>query len=88
MAKAAKPTADDRDLFSMGARTVRQAAAESGLSRNELFDLMDAGVLPWFPHTERRTRLIPWKAVVEYLASLYAESRGAGGADVSRTEGE
>ena len=53
-----------------GARTVRQAAAETGLSRQLLWDLMREDVLIWKAHGGNGTRLIAWKSIVEYLEAL------------------
>lgn len=57
-------------IWSMGARTVQQAVAESGLSRDMLWSLMDDGTLAWKAHGGRGTRLIAWRSIVEYLESL------------------
>jgi hypothetical protein len=57
----------------MGARTVRQAAAESGLSRDAIWNLMNDGTLPWFAHDGKGTRLVAWKAIVELLDREHRE---------------
>ena len=71
---------DARELFREGSRTVKQVAKETGLSRSELFALMAEGVLPWTPKDAKGTRIIPWSAVVDYLARLYAAHKQTTGA--------
>jgi hypothetical protein len=64
------PTPETRDLFRDGALTVRAAQEFSGLSRNELWDRMDDGTLPWFMHG--KARLLSRRALADYLERLYA----------------
>lgn len=71
MAKA-KATAPAAGVWAMGARTVRQAEAETGLSRQELWELMREGVVPWFSHGGNGRRLMAWGALVAYLERLHA----------------
>ena len=61
-------------VWSRGARTVSQAQDETGLSRNELWDLMNSGELPWFAHGGRGTRLVAWGALVDLLERWHAEA--------------
>lgn len=61
------PTALADSIWVLGSRTVKRTAQDSGLSRNELWDLMDDGTLAWQPHGGRGTRLIAWASVVAYL---------------------
>lgn len=68
------PSAEDmRD----GTLTVRQAEEFSGLSRNRLWDLMDAETIDWFPDPDsgRGTRLIVRQSLVNYLESLRERGR-------------
>jgi predicted DNA-binding transcriptional regulator AlpA len=51
---ATAPTADDLAAVSERTLTARQAVAEFGLSRSELFRLMADGVIDWFPYGEKR----------------------------------
>lgn len=61
--------------WARGSRTVRQAMAETGLSRQELWQLMTDGVVPYFVHGAyaNSRRLLSWKCLVEYLESLHKE---------------
>jgi hypothetical protein len=68
-------TARARELLAAGTRTVRQAVAETGLSRQELFALMAEGVVEWFAHGGRGTRLIVWSSLVDYLAGEYEAAK-------------
>lgn len=70
-------SAPPRSIWLRGARTVSQAQDETGLSRDELFALMGSGVLRWFSHGGRRTRIIAWGDLVDYLDRLHRE-HGAG----------
>lgn len=65
-----QPSADDIAIWSLGSRTVRQAVAETGLSRDELFVLMKEGVLRWKAKDLNGTRIIAWSDLVRYIASL------------------
>lgn len=66
--------------FARGSRTVRQAQAETGLSRQELWELMDAGAVRWMPHRGRGTRLLSWGDLTDYLDGLYEEHLKTAGA--------
>jgi hypothetical protein len=70
-----EPTAEDHAVFAGGARTVRQARAETGLSRQELFALMESGEVRWATKDMKNTRLLSWADLTRYLASLYAAKR-------------
>lgn len=50
---------------------VDEAREWSGLSCNTLYDLMDAGVLPW-RWANKKTRLIPKRALAILLADYFA----------------
>jgi predicted DNA-binding transcriptional regulator AlpA len=65
----------------MGARTVAQAQRETGYSRQELWEWMDDGTLPWFSHGGRGTRFVAWKALVERLEGEHREFQQSRGAD-------
>jgi hypothetical protein len=67
------PTPAPESVWSRGSRTLTQACAETGLSRQELTALCAEGALPWFPHTERRTKIIAWGPLVDLLERLHAE---------------
>ncbi len=66
-------TPPEDSVWSMGSRTARQVAAETALSRDEVWALMRDGTFVWMPHGGRGTRLISWKSVVEYLDRLHHE---------------
>lgn len=66
-------TPPPESIWSRGARTVSQACAETGLSRQELFALMGEGVLPWQPHGGRGTRLIAWGPLADLLDRWHRE---------------
>lgn len=68
----ATPTSDDLAIWSQGARTVSQARREFNLSRQDLFTLMEDGVLRYCVKDLKRTRLIAYGDLVKYVASLYA----------------
>lgn len=74
-AKLGKPTAADLAIWAQGSRTVRQAVADTGLDRNELFELMKAGTLRWVAKNPKGTRLIAYADLVRYVAALYAAQR-------------
>ncbi len=63
-----------REVWLEGAVKVNECVRRTGLNRGELFDLMREGVLVWVAKDAKKTRLIAWASVVDYLASLY-ESR-------------
>jgi hypothetical protein len=65
-----KPTAAELAAWAQGSRTVKQARAESGLSRQELFALMASGAVRWKVKDLKGTRLLCWSDVVAYVASL------------------
>jgi len=56
----------------MGSRTVTQLVSETGLSRQELWALMNDGTFAWFAHGGRGTRIIAWASVVAHLEELHA----------------
>ncbi len=58
---------ENTTLLSEGAMTVREAARWTGISRSDLYRLMDSGRLPWLKPC--RNRLIPRKALVELMAA-------------------
>lgn len=60
------------ELLADGTMTVRQACEFTGLGKTELFRLTSTGDLPSLRHGKRR--LIPKRAIVQFLASLLAES--------------
>jgi hypothetical protein len=64
------PPAPPIELLASGALTVEAAQEFSGLSRTELFALMDAKKVRWFK--PRKARLIVKSSLVAHLASLYA----------------
>ena len=68
--RVVKARASRRSAFLRGARTVANAIAETNLSRQELFALMDAGRVRWFAHGGRGTRFIAWGDLVDYLDEL------------------
>jgi hypothetical protein len=57
-----------------GAMSVKQAMAFTGDSRARLFQLMDAGVLVWFPVSDspRAQRRITRASLVAYMAQMLA----------------
>ena len=57
------PTAEE--LCADGCLTIAGAVEFSGLGRSKLYELMDAGVLPYVLDCKR---LIPRRALVSYLA--------------------
>lgn len=54
---------------SLGWCTVEVAQAEFGLSRSKLFELMKAGVLPWY--RPEKSRLISRRALVALCQAEY-----------------
>ena len=50
------PALPTDSIWAMGSRTVRAAIAETGLSRQLLWELMDEGRLAWQPHSLQRPR--------------------------------
>ncbi len=62
-------------VWSLGSRTVSQAMKETCLSRQELWRLMDTGVLVWLRHGGRGTRLIAWKSIVRHLERLHEQDQ-------------
>lgn len=70
-APADATAAKHRDAWSQGAHKVNETAERSGLDRNELYALMDAGVLVWMHKNAKRTRIIAWASVVDHLARQY-----------------
>jgi hypothetical protein len=64
------PTLADLGDWVHGSRTVVQAVADSGLSRDKLFDLMREGRVRWKVEGGRSTRLVCWFDVVSYVWSL------------------
>lgn len=55
------------DVWSSGCVTVREAVAEFGLSRDQLFDLMRDGALAW--RMPGKARLIARASLARWLAS-------------------
>lgn len=84
------PEPPEPSVWSMGSRTVKQAQAETGLSRDELFDLMREGVLVWMAHGGLNRRLIAWKSLVQFLEREHAafERRKAGAVQAHALRGE
>lgn len=62
-----QPLHDLPDLWLAGALPVRRAAVEFGLSRSRLYLLMGDGTMPYAEDGDKHTRLIPRKALAEYL---------------------
>ena len=67
LAKMRVVPSDPNEIWSEGAIRVVDAVAFSGLSRTELYDLMNAGELPW--SKPARHRLVPRRWLVRYLAT-------------------
>jgi hypothetical protein len=63
-------------LLADGALTVEAAVEFSGLPRTELFRLMSVGELTSFRYGNK-TKLIPKRALVAYLARRYAADQAA-----------
>jgi excisionase family DNA binding protein len=64
-------------VWSDGAMRVADAAKFSGISRSELYALMNRGELPW--SSTGRNRLVPRKWLVQFLERKQGERvRGAG----------
>ena len=57
----------DQDLFSRGAVTVAVATVLFGISRAQLYRLMDRGTLPW--SRNGRNRLLPRLALEQLLTA-------------------
>lgn len=75
-----EPLTPNRRIWKLGAiRGVRKASEFSGLSRNELFSLTDAGAVAWYPHGERGDRMISRLSLIEYLAAQYGKYVGNAG---------
>ena len=75
------PEPPAESVWSRGSRTVTQAMAETGLSRNELFALMDVGVIPWFNHGGRGAmgrRLLAWGPLCDLLERWHERHLAAG----------
>lgn len=64
------PSAEDLAIWAQGSRTVTQARAQTGLSRQEPYALMDAGVVHWCTKDLKGTRLLAWRDLNAYVASL------------------
>ncbi len=67
------PVPPTESIWSRGSRTLTQASAETGFSREHLTYLCDEGELPWFAHSGKRTKIIAWGAIVDYLDGLHQE---------------
>lgn len=67
---ATEPTEADIAAWLPGSRTVRQAQADFGLSRNRLFALMKSGTLRWKVVDEQGARLIAVVDLARYVAGL------------------
>lgn len=74
---AVRPTADDLAAAESGAMSVTQACEFSGDSRDRLWQLMDAGVLEWYPldAQPRGHRRILRRSLVLYIANQIATYR-------------
>ena len=65
---------DHLRLYRLGSiRGVRKAAEFSGLSKHEILDLTEQGVIAWYPHGDRGDRMISKLSLIEYLARQYGE---------------
>jgi hypothetical protein len=64
------PSPEELALWAQGSRTVKQAVAQSGLSRNDLFALMKDGTVRFRIKNLNGTRIVLWCDVVRYVASL------------------
>lgn len=72
------PIEEIEDLFSEGTLTLAGVEEEFGLKKGVLYDMMNAGELPWA--APRGQRLIPRKAIKKLiLASLFSNGKGAVG---------
>ncbi len=63
--------------FAAGARTVKQAVKDTGLSQGVLWDLMNENIVRWVVHGGNRTRLLSWSDLTAYLDGEYAEQQQA-----------
>jgi hypothetical protein len=76
------PTPPVESIWSRGSRTVTQVGAETGLSRQEIWERMDDGTFRWFAHGNRGkggrgTRFIAWGDVVDYLDRLHRDHKAS-----------
>lgn len=77
------PPPPPASIWSLGSRTLTQAQDETGISKQELIALCESGVLVWMRWSGRRTRLIAWKSIVDYLDGQHADFQ----ADEEQTAG-
>lgn len=69
-ARRTKPTAAEEAIWAQGSRTVRQAAAESGIPKKRIYALVKAGVVRAKVRDEKGTLVILWADLAKYVASL------------------
>jgi hypothetical protein len=86
------PSPPTESIWARGSRTVTQAQAETGLSRQELWELMNTGRVRWFAHGGRgphKRRLLCWGDIVDFLDGLHQEpleTAGTGARTCERRE--
>jgi hypothetical protein len=79
------PAPPVESIWSRGSRTLTQACTETGFSRQYLTQLCDEGVIPWFTHSERGTRILAWGAIVDLLETRHRDHKASACARTQET---